>query len=78
MSGQDRSACPPDVFPPFVAAQAPNDHQEDIAAALDHIAKALSAIDHKLTIVLDELDSNSLAVSRLASSLEGETSQRPR
>ncbi len=74
MSGQDRSSYPPDVFPPFVATEAPNDHQEGIAAALDHIAKALSAIDHNLAILIAELDNDSLAVSRLAASLEGKSS----
>ncbi len=77
MSVQNRSDGSPDVARPFLPRPGPTGHQEDIAEALDHIARALSAIDHKLTIVLAELDSDSLAVSRLASSLEGETSQRP-
>jgi hypothetical protein len=74
MSGQDRGDGSPDVARPFVPRPGPTGHQEDIAEALDHIARALSAIDQKLTIVLAELDSDSLAVNRLASSLEDKTS----
>ena len=69
----DRTRCDgaPGVVRPLVSATGPNGQQEDIAEALAHMARALAAIDRKLTIVIAELDSDSLAVQRVAASLGG-------
>jgi hypothetical protein len=45
--------------------------QDDIAEALDHIARAISAIDHNLEVLVTKLDRDSAAVARVAASLEG-------
>ncbi len=58
MSGQNRNEAPSMLFDRSFMLPAPNGHQEDIAEALDHIAKALSAIDHKLAILIAELDND--------------------
>ena len=70
MSWRERVGGPPGAIRPFVPAQAQNDPQHDIADALDHIARAISAIDHNLEILLTRIEGNSSAVARLAASLE--------
>jgi hypothetical protein len=44
--------------------------KDDIIEALDHIARAISAIDHNLQVLITKLDSDSLAVERVAASLK--------
>lgn len=74
MSGRSRSDGAPGVVRPLVSATGPDGQQEDIAELLAQIARALAAIDHKLTTVIAELDSDSLAVQRVAASLGGKPS----
>jgi len=42
-----------------------------MADALDHIARAISAIDHNLEVLIARLESDSSAVARVAASLAG-------
>jgi len=44
---------------------------KDLAEALDELARAVSAIDHKLNVVIARLGGDSSAVAVLAASLEG-------
>ncbi len=71
MSRGDRVGGPAGVKRPFVPAGAHNDPQDDIADALDHIARAISAIDHNLEVLIARFESDSSAVARVAASLEG-------
>jgi hypothetical protein len=43
---------------------------KDIAEALDHIARAIAAIDHKLEVLLAQIDADASAAAVLAASLE--------
>jgi len=45
-----------------------------MAEALDHIARALSAIDHNLEVLIAKLDSDTAAVAGVAASLERKSS----
>ena len=71
MSRRESVGGPPDVVRPFIPTQGHNGHQEDLAETLDHIATALSAIDHNVAVLIARLDSDTLAVKWLAASLEG-------
>ncbi len=62
-------ASDPAVIRPFVPTPGGNDGQDRIAEALDHIARAISAIDHKLEVLIGRLDNDSSAVARVAASL---------
>ena len=73
MSCNDRVGGPVGVMRPFVPTQGHNTAQDDIVEALDHIARAISAIDHNLEILITKLDGDSVAVARLAASLEGKS-----
>jgi len=55
---------------PFIPTQGHTNAQDDIAEALDHIARAISAIDHNLQVLITKLDSDSVAVAHVAASLE--------
>ncbi len=70
MSDKHRVAGPVGVTRPFVPTQGNDNAQVDIAEALDHIARALSAIDHNIGVLIAKLDSESVAVARLAASLD--------
>jgi hypothetical protein len=48
MSRRDRIASAAEIKRPFVPALGHTDPQDDLADALDHIARAISAIDHNL------------------------------
>lgn len=48
MSRRDRMASAPGIKRPFVPALGHADPADDVGDALDHIARALSAIDHNL------------------------------
>jgi hypothetical protein len=48
-----------------------SDNSQDLAEALDKMAKALSAIDHKLEILIARFGADSSAVAIVAASLEG-------
>ena len=69
MSCKDRVGGPVGVIRPFVPTQGHDNAQHDIAEALDHIARAISAIDHNLEILITKLDGDLVAVARLAASL---------
>ncbi len=71
MPRRDRVGGPEGATRPFVPTQRNGDAQDDIAEALDHIARALSAIDHHLEILIARLDDGSAAVARVAASLDG-------
>jgi multidrug resistance efflux pump len=71
MSRKDRAGGPVGVTRPFVPTQGHDNAQDDIAEALDHIARAISAIDHNLEVLVTKLDRDSAAVARVAASLEG-------
>ncbi len=73
MSCKDRVGGPVGVIRPFVPTQGNDNAQHDIVEALDHIARAISAIDHNLEILITKLDGDSVAVARLAASLEGKS-----
>jgi hypothetical protein len=72
MSRKDRVGGPIGVIRPFVPTQEHGNAQDDIAEALDHIARAISAIDHNLQVLITKLDSES-AVARIAASLKDES-----
>ena len=73
MSRKDRVGGPVGVIRPFVPTQGHDDDRDDIAEALDHIARAIAAIDHNIEILIAKLDSESAAVARLAASLEAKS-----
>ncbi len=70
MSGKNRVGGPVGVIRPFVPTQGLDNAQADIAEALDHIARAIAAIDHNIEVLIAKLDSESVAVARVAASLE--------
>ncbi len=74
MSRRDRVGSPAGVIRPFVPTHGHNDPQDDMAEALDHIARALSAIDHNLEVLIAKLDSDTAAVAGVAASLERKSS----
>jgi hypothetical protein len=73
MSRKDRVGGPVGVMRPFVPTQGHNNAEDDIAEALDHIARAISAIDHNLQDLITKLDSDSAVVARIAASLKAES-----
>ena len=73
MSRKDRVGGPVGVIRPFVPTQGHDNAQDDIAEALDHIARAIAAIDHNVQVLIAKLDSDSAAVARIASSLKDES-----
>ena len=70
MSRKDRIGGPVGVKRPFVPTQGHDNALDDIAEALDHIARAIAAIDHNMEVLIAKLDSDSVAVARVAASLE--------
>ena len=70
MSSKDRVGGPVGAKRPFVPTQGHDDPRDDIAEALDHIARAIAAIDHNVQVLIAKLDSESFAVARVAASLE--------
>lgn len=74
MSRRDRVSGPAGVIRPFMPTQGYDNAQDDIAEALDHIARGISAIDHNLELLIARLDGDSAAVARVAASLEGKSS----
>ena len=56
MSCKDRVGGPVGVIRPFVPTQGHDNAQHDIAEALDHIARAISALDDNLEILITKLD----------------------
>jgi hypothetical protein len=73
MSSKNRIGGPVGAIRPFVPTQGHDNAQDDIAEALDHIARAIAAIDHNIEILTAKLDSDSVAVARLAASLEAKS-----
>ncbi len=70
MSDKDRVGGPVGAIRPFVPTQGRDNAQVDIAETLDHIARAIAAIDHNIQVLIAKLDSESVAVARVAASLE--------
>ena len=70
MSRKDPVGGPVGVVRPLVPTQGHDNAQDDIAEALDQIARAIAAIDHNIEILIAKLDSESAVVARLAASLE--------
>jgi multidrug resistance efflux pump len=70
MSCKDRIGGPVGAIRAFVPTQGHDNAQHDIAEALDHIARAIAAIDHNIQVLIAKLDSESTAVARVAASLE--------
>jgi hypothetical protein len=66
MPQRNRVGSAPGLTRPFVPVQAHDNPLINIAETLDHIARALSAIDHNLEILVTRLDADNAAVSRLA------------
>jgi hypothetical protein len=73
MSRKDRVGGPVGVIRPFVPTQGHDNAQDDIAEALDHIARAIAAIDHNMEVLIAKLDGDFAAVARLAASLKGKS-----
>jgi hypothetical protein len=73
MSCKDRVGGPVGAVRPFVPTQGHDDPRDDIAEALDHIARAIAAIDHNVQALIAKLDNDSAAVARLAASLEAKS-----
>jgi multidrug resistance efflux pump len=73
MPRKDRVGGPVGVIRPFVPTQGHDNAQHDIAEALDHIARAIAAIDHNMEVLIAKLDSDADAVARLAASLKDES-----
>jgi hypothetical protein len=73
MSSKNRIAGPVGAIRPFFPTQGHGNTQHDIVEALDHIARAVAAIDHNIEILIAKLDSDSVAVARLAASLKAES-----
>lgn len=70
---RDRVAGPVGVTRPFVPTQGHDNAHVDMAEALDHIARAIAAIDHNIEVLIAKLDSESVAAARLAASLEAKS-----
>ena len=70
MSCKDRVGGPVGAIRPFVPTQGHDNAQDDIAEALDHIARAIAAIDHNIEVLIAKLDGDAGAIARLAASLE--------
>ncbi len=73
MSCKYRIGGPAGVIRPFVPTQGHDNAQDDIAEALDHLARAIAAIDHNIEILTAKLDSESIAVAHVAASLKDES-----
>jgi hypothetical protein len=73
MSRRDRVGGPTGVIRPFTPTQGHDNAQDEIAEALDHIARGIAAIDHNLQILIARIDGDSLAVARVAASLKDES-----
>jgi hypothetical protein len=73
MSCKDRVGGPVGAVRPFVPTQGHDDPRDDIAEALDHIARAIAAIDHNIQVLIAKLDSDFAAVERLAAALKDES-----
>lgn len=69
MSRKDRVGGPAGAIRPFVPTQGYDNAQDNMVEALDHIARAISAIDHNLQALIAKLDGDSAAVARVAASL---------
>jgi len=70
MPQRTRIGSPPDLIRPFAPTQAHDQPLTEIAEALDHIARSLSAIDHNLQVLVTRLDAGGAAVGRVAAALE--------
>jgi hypothetical protein len=70
MSRRDRVGGPTGVIRPFTPTQGHDNAQDEIAEALDHIARGIAAIDHNLQLLIARIDGGSLAVARVAASLK--------
>ncbi len=73
MSRKDRVGGPVGVIRPFVPTQGHDSAQDDIAEALDHIARAIAAIDHNVQVLIAKLDSESVAAAHVAASLDAKS-----
>ena len=73
MSRRDRVGGPTGVIRPFTPTQGHDNAQDEIAEALDHIARGIAAIDHNLQLLIARIDGGSLAVARVAASLKDES-----
>jgi hypothetical protein len=69
MPRKDRVGGPVGAIRPFVPTQGHDNGQDDIAEALDQIARAIAAIDHNIEVLITKLDGDSGAVARVAASL---------
>jgi hypothetical protein len=65
-----RVSGPEGVKRPFTPAHGQGTPEEQMAEAADHIARALSAIDHSLEVIVVRLETNSAAIARLAQAIE--------
>jgi hypothetical protein len=65
-----RTGGPPGAKRAFVPTLGQNTPEEQIADAIDHIAKALSAIDHNLEALAEYAKINAQATVRIADAIE--------
>jgi hypothetical protein len=63
---------------PFVANSQYDNQLRDVVEALDRLGRAVSAIDHKLNVLIARIGPDSAAVAVLAASLEGKPKSPPR
>lgn len=71
MHESERMNSPASSSRPFAATGQYDNQAKDVAEALDKLARAVSAIDHKLNVLIARLGADSSAVAVLAASLEG-------
>ena len=55
---------------PFTPTLGQNTPEEQIADAVDHIARAMAGIDHHLEVLVGRIETNSAAIARLAQAIE--------
>ena len=73
MADYRRVGGPRHVVRPFEPMQGITDPRFAIADAIDHIARAVSAIDHNLELLIGRMEANSAAIVRVAAVLEKKT-----
>jgi hypothetical protein len=70
MSHSERIDGPAGSKRPFVPTGGHDDPMKDVAGALDHIARAISAIDHNLEVLITRIGTDSSAAAVVAASLD--------
>jgi hypothetical protein len=65
-----RKGGPYGVARPFAPSAGFTEPLDEICEALDHIATALSAIDHNFEMLIGRMETNSATLARIAAAIE--------